>query len=193
MIANNIEFKKDEYDPLIDYIKGLCIIFVVMTHSMSRTELNNILFPFWGDTAVPFFLIIQAFHYYKKGFNVVMPNIHKLWKRIIAPFIIMVALMFLIQYFIYYDVTEGDFYPKLYWDKRGPGSYYFFIYLEFSFIIPLIALLFKKLSWKWCLMVFVILSQLMEFVSCITQCPDDIYRILFIRFFFLIFLGIAVR
>ncbi len=184
-----IEFNKIGYDPLIDYIKGLCIIFVVMTHSMNRSELGLILFPFWGDAAVPIFLMIQVFHYYKKGFNITLPNAFKLWKRVVFPYILIIAFMFLALFFIYYDITDGVFSPKLYWDKRGPGSYYFFIYLEFSLIIPLFAPLFKKLSWKWCLVFFVFLSQLVEMISSITHCPDNIYRILFVRYIFLIFLG----
>ena len=62
-----IDFKNYGYDPQIDYIKGLCILFVIWTHAINRSELGYILFPYWGDTAVPIFLIIQAFHYYKKG------------------------------------------------------------------------------------------------------------------------------
>ena len=184
-----IEFNKTGYDPQIDYIKGLCILFVIWTHCISRDELGLMLFPYWGDTAVPIFLIIQAFHYYKKGIDLRMPSILKLWKRILWPFIIMVVIMFLIQYFIYYDNTDGTFSHALYWDKRGPGSYYIFIYLELAFVIPLFAPLFKRLSIKWLLVVFIILSQLIEFVTCITHCPDNIYRITFFRYTFLIFIG----
>ena len=119
---NIIRFKYNEYDPQIDYIKGLCILFVIWTHSLNRSELGHILFPYWGDTAVPIFLLIQVFHYYKKGIETRMPNPYKLWKRILLPFIIMVTLMFLTQFVMYYDVTDGVFSPALYWDKRGPGS-----------------------------------------------------------------------
>lgn len=35
-----IEFKKEGYDPQIDYIKGLCILFVVWTHCMHRGKLS---------------------------------------------------------------------------------------------------------------------------------------------------------
>ena len=156
---------------------------------MNRSELGFILFPFWGDTAVPVFLMIQVFHYYKKGFNITIPNALKLWNRVVFPYILIIVLMFLAQFFIYYDTTDGVFSPKLYWDKRGPGSYYIFIYLEFSLIIPLFAPLFKNLSWKWCLVLFVFLSQLVEIICSITQCPDNIYRNLFVRYIFLIFLG----
>lgn len=185
----DITFHKNGHDPVIDYIKGLCILFVIWTHCISRGDLGHILFPFWGDTAVPIFLIIQVFHYYKKGISVRMPSASKLYKRILQPFIIMVTLMFLTQFFIYYHVTDGSFTPSLYWNKRGPGSYYIFIYLEFAIVIPLFASLFKRLSNKWFFFLFVILSQLIEFVTCITHCPDNIYRILFFRYTFLIYIG----
>ena len=184
-----IEFNKTSYDPQIDYIKGLCILFVILTHCISREELGYMLFPYWGDTAVPIFLIIQVFHYYKKGVTFRMPSVVKLWKRILRPFFIMIALMFLVQYFIYYDTTEGLFSPSLYWDKRGPGSYYIFIYLELAFVIPLFALLFKKLPVKWLFVIFVIISQIIELIFSVTQCPDNIYRITFFRYTFLIFIG----
>lgn len=184
-----IEFNKTGYDPQIDYIKGLCILFVIWTHCISRDELKLMLFPYWGDTAVPIFLVIQVFHYYKKSVDLRMPDYHKLWKRILWPFIIMVFLMFTTQYFIYYDVTDGTFSPSLYWDKRGPGSYYIFVYLEFTYVIPLFAPLFRRLSIKWLFVIFVILSQLIEFITCITHCPDFIYRITFFRYVFLIFIG----
>jgi len=187
-----IDFKTNGYDPQIDYIKGICIIFVILTHSMSRYELSPILFPYWGDTAVPIFIIIQAFHYYKKSLDVRMPNLLKLWKKIILPFIITLTLMFLAQYFLYYDKTDGIFSPNLYWDKRGPGSYYIFIYLELAFAIPFFAPIIKKLSTKWILVFFIILSQLIEIVASITHCPDIIYRNLFIRYTFLIYLGYLI-
>ena len=184
-----IEFNKTEYDPQIDYIKGLCILFVIWTHCISRDELGLIFFPYWGDTAVPIFLIIQVFHYYKKGVSVRMPSVSKLWKRIIKPYIIMVALMFIVQFFIYFDMTDGTFSSTLYWTKRGPGSYYIFIYLEMAFIIPLFAPLFRQFSTKWLLVIFLILSQLVEIVCSLTHCPDNIYRIVFFRYIFLIFIG----
>lgn len=184
-----IEFKKEGYDPQIDFIKGLCILFVIWTHCMNRGELGTILFPYWGDTAVPIFIIIQVFHYYKKGVSVRWPSIPKLWKRIMRPYIIMVAIMFIVQFLMYYDMTDGTFSPTLYWGKRGPGSYYIFIYLEMAFVIPLFAPLFRKLSTKWLLVIFLILSQLVELLCSLTQCPDNIYRVVFFRYIFLIFIG----
>jgi len=184
-----IEFNKTGYDPQIDYIKGLCILFVIWTHCIGREELGHMLFPYWGDTAVPIFLLIQVFHYYKKGVSLRIPNVIKLWKRILWPFIIMIALMFLAQFFIYYDATSGTFSPSFYWGRRGPGSYYIFIHLELAIVIPLFAPLFIKLPLKRLFVIFVIVSQLVELICSITQCPDNIYRITFFRYTFLIFIG----
>lgn len=184
-----IQFHKTAHDPQIDFIKGLCIIFVVWTHCMYREELRAILFPYWGDTAVPIFLLIQVFHYFKKGTETRMPSPIKLWKRIVWPFLAMLAAMFLFQYLLYYDVTQGAFSLSLYWDKRGPGSYYVFVYLEFALLLPLLAPLFRRLSVGWLFVLFLVLSQITETVCSLTQCPDSIYRITFFRYIFLIFLG----
>lgn len=184
-----IEFNRIGYDQSIDFIKGLCIIFVVLTHCMYREELSFYLFPFWGDTAVPIFLLIQVFHYYKNDCILHLPSIRKLWKRILWPYIIMIAISFFINYFIFYKVTKGNFDIKLYWDKRGPGSYYIFVYLQFAFILPLLAPLFKRMSLRKLLVLFLILSQAIEFISSWSQCPDNLYRITFFRYTFLFYLG----
>lgn len=186
---NIIEFNRSNYDSSIDYIKGLCILFVILTHCMYREELSSILFPYWGDTAVPIFLLIQVFHYYKRGNDVRMPKLKKLWNRIMMPYILLIAITFALDYLIYYDNTNGRFDVGLYWDKRGPGSYYIFIYLQFAFLLPLLAPLFRKVSTKRLLILFLVASQLIEIISSLTQCSDSIYRITFFRYTFLIFLG----
>lgn len=184
-----IEFNRTGYDPAIDYIKGLCILFVVWTHCFVREELSMILFPFWGDTAVPIFLIIQVFHCYKKEQVSHLPSISKLWKRILMPYLILLVVTFFLDYFIYFNETNGTFDLRFYWDKRGPGSYYIFIYLQFAFILPVIEPLFRKFSQKSLLVLFIIASQVVEFICSITDFPDNIYRLTFFRYIFLIFLG----
>lgn len=183
-----IKFLRNEYDPFIDYLKGISIIFVVWTHCIPRDELSNILFPFWGDTAVPLFLLIQTFHCYKKD-AAKMPSFKKLWKRIILPYLIFLFFMFAFGYLIYYKDTSGQFDLLLYWDNRGPGSYYIFVYLQFAFLLPLIHPILRHFSLKWLCLIFVIISLLIEYLIFMTQCPDAVYRITFFRYTFLIYLG----
>lgn len=61
-----LTFKTDGYDPLIDYTKGLCILFVVIQHSIPTVLHHYTMFALWGRLAVPLFLLIQVFHTYKK-------------------------------------------------------------------------------------------------------------------------------
>ena len=39
------------YDPFIDFMKGLCIIWVVLTHSIPYEWQQIIGFPFWGGAS----------------------------------------------------------------------------------------------------------------------------------------------
>lgn len=184
-----IEFERTGYDPSIDYVKGLCILFVIWTHCMTREELRLILFPFWGDAAVQIFLTIQVFHFFKRDSFAHIPNLQKIWRRIIMPYIVLIVITFLLDYLIYYHDTNGIFDIQLYWDLRGPGSYYIFIYLQFAFLLPVIAPLFRYLSLNWLLILSIFVSQVVEYVCSVSDCPDNIYRITFFRYSFLIYLG----
>lgn len=187
-----IKFLKNEYDPFIDYLKGISIIFVVWTHCMTRDELSSIFFPFWGDTAVPLFLLIQSFHYYKKDDIVKFPSFKKLWKRIIFPYLILLFFTFAFDFIIFYKETSGSFNLPLYWDYRGPGSYYIFVYIQFAFLLPIIDPLFRRISIKWLCLIFIIISQIIEYLLCVTHCPDSIYRIALCRYIFIIYLGYII-
>ncbi len=73
------------YEPFIDFLKGLCILWVICEHCMPLPA--YVLFGYWGKMAVPVFLIIQSFHMYKKN-NLALPGITNLYKRILQPFLI---------------------------------------------------------------------------------------------------------
>ena len=61
---------QEERNHFIDALKGICILFVIITHfSWSDEERLKFLFPFWIDMAVPIFMIISGYVYaisYKK-------------------------------------------------------------------------------------------------------------------------------
>lgn len=46
----------------IDFIKGMCMIFVIITHSsFTIQQRRNYLFPFWIDMAVPILMIVSGY------------------------------------------------------------------------------------------------------------------------------------
>lgn len=184
--------KRDGYDPFIDYLKGICIIFVIINHCMPENIMANTGFFFWGVSAVPIFLIIQVFHAYKKGVENTKLNYNKLWKRIIWPFIVaefVILISFIIrdQHFTFNDIIN-DTLSMIKSGGYGPGAYYPFIYLQFAFILPLITWIFKSHKSYLCI-VFVIISQLSETACSYFHMPQLAYRLLFIRYIFLFYLG----
>lgn len=55
-----VPIKKVGYDPFIDYLKGISILFVVLLHCLPLQ--NYLLCSLWASQAVPIFLLIQVFH-----------------------------------------------------------------------------------------------------------------------------------
>ena len=182
------------YDPFIDFLKGLCIVWVVLTHSIPYEWQQLIGFPFWGAQAVPLFLLIQSYHYFKKD---ALPSINwkKLIKRIIIPFVIaqgiIVSYLFVDSY-LYGDEPLSKFLPRLIkCGGYGPGSFYVWVYLQFVILLPCVGWLQKRISlpsWGWCL-VFVVVSELLEILCSFTEISPYLYRLCAFRYVFLIYGG----
>ena len=66
MENRTLSLKKNEYDPFIDYIKGFCILSVIILHSTPVSVLKASLGCLWISMCVSLFLLVQVFHAYKK-------------------------------------------------------------------------------------------------------------------------------
>lgn len=188
-----LTLRRDGYDPFIDFMKGVCIILVVLTHCLPENVQDFILFPLWGRPAVPLFLIIQVFHAYKKGLDTARTNYRKLWQRIVKPFLItelvIVVLLWAMatalggcnwSYFTQLMVTNAGF---------GPGAYFTWIYVQFAILLPLLVPLFKRIKGGWLAVAFILVCELIEVLCSVTAMPVWLYRLLFLRYVFLIYLG----
>lgn len=182
------------YDPFIDFMKGLCIIWVVLTHSIPYEWQQMIGFPFWGAQAVPMFILIQSYHNFKHD---ELPSINwsKLFKRIILPFIIVeaiIAIYIFVAYLCGSGVLSTPIRAMIMSGGEGPGSYYVWVYLQFALILlPLFGWLQKKINLSditWAV-VFIALSEGLE-ILCSFWHPDrELYRLLAFRYVFLIYGG----
>ena len=180
------------YDPLIDFLKGLCIIFVILNHCMPKSIMIGTCFFFWGTSAVPIFFIIQVFHAYKKGVENAKLNYKRIGRKIILPFLvaeffIFVAFLLRDHHFTYQEIIN-DIIGIIKSGGYGPGAYYPIIYIQFAFILPLIAWIFKSRMPFLCIC-FIIISQLSETACSYFHLPQLAYRLLFIRYIFLFYLG----
>lgn len=178
-------FQNSGNDSFIDFLKGISIVLVVLSHTLPH---NLTLFPIWGGSkAVPIFLAIQIFHAYKKG-KPRIPNLKKVFNRVILPFIIFQCL--LIAFLL---CAEGDiariFKSIITNGGYGPGSYYIYIYLQFAFILPFVYKWMGKHKTSTIFYFSLIISVLLEVIASYIDLPEAIYRLLAIRYFFLIFFG----
>ena len=186
-----ITFNKDGYDPFIDFLKGVCIILVVITHCLPPVVEKYSLFPLWGRTAVPIFFIIQAFHAFKHNSTHISFKIKKLWHRITMPFLITEFAIALFLFLFSKNISWSIYINRIFDKGYGPGEYYPWIYLQFAFILSItvpITLKIKSL-WKKALF-FIFISQLFELLCCIIH-PQEwpFFSRSFFRYSFLIFFG----
>lgn len=184
--------KRSGYDPFIDYLKGICIIFVIINHCMPENLMASTAFFFWGVSAVPIFLIIQIFHAYKKGIENAKLNYNRLWNKIVWPFCVaesVILVTFIIRdHHFTCSYIINDVISMIKSGGYGPGSYYLFIYIQFAIILPLITWAFKSHKSYLCF-IFVIISQLSETACSYFHMSQLAYRLLFIRYIFLFYLG----
>ena len=182
---------KSDYDPSLDYLKGLCIFFVVLTHCIPIQVHDWSLFCLWGDMAVPLFLIIQVFHAYKRGKVAPRFQISKIWFRILRPFLMVQSVILLIML-----CGGGDLLTTVVTfvvgGGNGPGSYYTWIYLQFALLLPVLHKYIVNMSKTRLLIVFVGLSIIIELLCSLIQMPQFLYRLLCLRYVFLIYFGVQV-
>lgn len=185
MAAKALTFNKTGYDPFIDFLKAYSIICVIIAHILPAEFYKYLLFQIYGDMQVPMFVLIQVFHAYKKG---VKPKLNwsSLLKRIFLPFVAIQAIII-----VFKALTGGG----ILWSSLlvsggfGPGSYYMWIYLQIAFLLVVIWPWLKKLSIKKALLVFLIISIGFELLFSFINLPDWLYRLLCVRYLFLIPLG----
>ena len=185
-----MEFSKIGQDLSLDFVKGVCILLVLLHHTTDVAFQKESWFFLWGYPAVPLFLLIQVFQSYKKGFDGIHLRLGRIWSRAILPFLLVEVLLFAYAVIIYPTVPLRQLIMyAAYWGGRGPGSYYPWIYFQFAILLPLLRPLFRHLSEKSLLVIFLALSIGTEILCHHFQVPEWLYRLLLFRYLFLIYLG----
>lgn len=185
-----MEFSKIGQDLSLDFVKGVCILLVLLHHTTDVAFQKESWFFLWGYPAVPLFLLIQVFQSYKKGFDGIHLRLGRIWSRAILPFLLVEVLLFAYAVIIYPTVPLRQLIMyAAFWGGRGPGSYYPWIYFQFAILLPLLRPLFRHLSEKSLLVIFLALSIGTEILCHHFQVPEWLYRLLLFRYLFLIYLG----
>ena len=184
--------KKRNYS--IDFLKAVCIIFVVLAHSVPLEYQKYVGRPFTIIQAVPIFLLITGYNFsessfvsnrYSDIFSVFRYGLTRI-KKLLLPFVILFiteALFMLIKYNYNFRAILKLFIGG----GVGPGSYFVPVMIQTLLVLPILVKVTRKNPIVAVILIFV-LNLLLEYLSL--GVSDYWYRLLFIRYLFAIELGV---
>lgn len=173
---------------LFDYIKGMAILFVIMTHNISEEIRSTLLFCLWGQLAVPLFLLITTALFFRNGFPLYYSyttHVKKLWKRALKPYLIFVLIIALISLLTKTETFDSALEKIFRNGGFGPGNYYIPMFACYSLILPISSFFLESQKKQTIGIVLIIVISMLS----INYLPFFIYRILPIRYLMLIPLG----
>lgn len=192
----------DERFNYIDFLKGVAIIFVILTHTMNPDTLVQLHAAFHIWQAVPVFIAVTFYLNFSKldkmSVNCVerkcivnqyysKKNFARLFKKIILPWMI-VVLIELILVYIYSIYTSSGELMTTFINRGGigPGAYYFYIYMQFWVLMPFIYLLqsIHKRPMFGVILMFII-NAILNIACNYSEVNPEAWRCLFVRYLFL--------
>ncbi len=184
-MEKNVIFNKNSRDSFIDFIKAYTIICVLLGHTIPYLKESG--YWLWYGMQVPFFILIQVFHVFKK--DKPQFKLGKVVIRVVLPYMIVQVGMFFALLMGGDDGFKSLINMFVRGGGVGPGSYYPWIYLQIAFLLPLLKPWFDRGSKKQKTIVALAICELLEIISSVINLPDSLYRLLAIRYLFLIYLG----
>lgn len=182
----------------IDFYKGICTLFIIITHyKWTDDQRLTLLFPFWIQMAVPIFMVITGYvsalslQRRQKGiFESYRPRpLIRKWSRFIVPFFPVFVFELLYNTIIRHDrLSVLSSVEMFFGGGVGPGSYYFPIMLQVVIILPIIYACIRKLKLIGLLACFAI-NLIYEILKNIIHMTPDMYRVSSLRYLFIIAYG----
>ena len=187
MMKSRVIVINETYSEFIDVLKGVAILFVLLNHTIPTDIKKYIGFDLWAGLGVPLFLLIQSFHFFKKK-DYAGIHYSRILTKLIIPYLIAQISVFVIKCTLGVTMKDifGDFCESL---GFGPGEYYIWIYLQFLLLLPFVGWVFKSLSQKHVWIISIICCMALEIFCSYTIDDDHVYKFLFFRYSFILFLG----
>lgn len=182
----------------IDIIKALAIISVILLHTLSWQHRYLIGGPFHIWQAVPVFMLMVGYNFafstQAKGHTQLnelyqWPVIKRRLKRIILPFLMFAGGRLILQLMLKNRMNWSGYFKGFLLGGFANGGYYIPIMLQAILIVPfLYYLIYKKphRSAGFLLVLFLFLDWFSMFLGI----PGGVYRVLIIRYLFVLVIGI---
>lgn len=154
----NSVLEKTEKNRGIDALKGICIIFVIISHyNWDATERLCLLFPFWIDMAVPLFMIMSGWVNSASMSRKKINSFSEAYScKLIIPrlikYTVPYSLIFVIEVWLELMVNNNEIslvslFLIFLNGGWGAGSYYYPVMIQFTFVIPVVYFLIRKYDW----------------------------------------------
>ena len=184
------------YEPFIDFFKGYLILCILFTHScdiwMPLRERS--LYHLWGCAPTACFMMISTMHIFRKGLNNASITLGKHIKKVLLPFLIIQLSALIINIILkpINEVFEGI--PAFIKSGGyGIGSYFPWVYIQYILLMMFLCPIVKKIHDRRKLFLFfLIISITIELLCSLFKLDDGWYRILVLRYPFLIYLGLLL-
>ena len=181
---HTVTFNKSGYEPFFDFIKAYAILCVLMGHTFPYLKASG--YSLWYGMQVPLFVLGQVFHVFKKEcYNF---SLKHLFKRILCPFLVIQLIPISFEIFKT-GYSNNMIINYIFRGGYGPGAYYPWIYIQLAAVLACLKPWFDKGSKTKQLVIMLLISESLEILSSFIGFPGYLYRLLSIRYFFLIYLG----
>ena len=177
----------------MDVLRGIAILCVVFTHLPGISIRYNLvcwwIYAFIVNMAVPVFMILMGYcacqSAEKKQLSFLdLYSFESIWnkiKRYFFPWLPIIAVEFLAEIIFLKNYNLKTLATFVISGGSGPGSYYIPILFQFVLLFPALYIFRKNI-----LVVSFLLNLFFELAVLFFQIPQEIYRICFIRYIFLV-------
>lgn len=176
----------------------LAIVSVILLHSLPEGYLFKSGAPFHIWQAVPLFLILTGYNgansFKKRNYDSIsqfysFEFLYSKIERILYPFLVIWVFQVICYVVIDGGIGITELIKSLLTGGWGPGNYFIPIIIQATLLMPLIFLLAKRSVTTMTLVLFVI-SIALEVVCLLADIPENIYRLLIVRYVFALALGV---
>ncbi len=191
---------KSKRNSTLDVIKGLLIVFVLITHyDWTSKWRDNPVFPFVIDMAIPCFMIITGYVYtisLKEHYtnNIWQSySIKTVFNRVLRysiPFVVLV-IWEIIDRNVVVNATGIELLKWVLNGTEGKGTYYYPVMIQIVFLFPLLFCIFRHYGRKSLWICFAI-NAIYELLMWSYDLELSTYRLLCFRYVFVIGAGIYI-
>lgn len=198
MSKKSIDMRQKRRLVLIDWIKAVCVVLVILTHSdfMNDAMLDKtgLFYLLCVNKAVPCFMFLSGYVFALGAKNTALNEQYSLKKlvpklmRLTVPTILYYAAYVVIMALSGKAMTLGEVAECFVMGDFGRGSYYYAVMVQFTLIAPLVYEIIKKYA-QLGVAVIGAANLLYEIVWTMGDFSDRIYRICALRYLLVIAFG----